>query len=142
MSLLRICHRVCQRKNFENRLTFGERIHSLVHSFIIKTTQQTSMHDKDRAVENEHLRMNKNNSNRVWCLVFLTHGVCSVVTCLICVQNAVCIACKSCRHKRSTVLSCIFYFICDTAIFAYCSAVFITPRPITVTVTVTVTGAD
>ena len=47
------------------------------------------MHDKDRAVENEHLRMNKNNSNRVWCLVFLTHGVCSVATSLIRVQNAV-----------------------------------------------------
>ena len=36
---------------------------SFSFSFVVKSTQQTCMHDCERAVENEHLHMNKNNKN-------------------------------------------------------------------------------
>jgi len=34
-----------------------------MHSFIVKSTQQTCTHDYKRAGENEHLHTNKNNKN-------------------------------------------------------------------------------
>jgi len=34
-----------------------------MHSFIVKSTQQTCTHDYKRAGKNEHLHTNKNNKN-------------------------------------------------------------------------------
>jgi len=39
-------------------------IHSFNHSFIVKSTQQTRVHDNKTAVENKHLHINKNKNTK------------------------------------------------------------------------------